>query len=95
MNRRQFVKTATAAAAAAVAVLKPGEMRMEPAAFDGRPGLIAHVQGSAAQPYEIRRAKDGKTVYCSCPSWKYQSLPPTQRTCKHIRAMKAAIRKVA
>lgn len=91
MNRRTF----GTAVVAVVAELKVGEMRLEPPAFDGRPGLIAHVQGSAKTPYEIRRAKDGKSVYCSCPSWKFQRLPPASRTCKHIVAMKAALRKVA
>ena len=22
--------------------------------------------------------------YCSCPAWKFQKRPPSQRTCKHL-----------
>ena len=37
----------------------------------------AHVQGSAGEPYSIRRA--GKRWTCSCPAW--------QRRCAHVVAV--------
>ena len=45
--------------------------------------------------YEIRQADDGKTLYCTCPSWRFQRLPPKQRTCKHLKAFAAARRRKA
>lgn len=30
---------------------------------------------------------NGRYLYCSCPSWKFQRLPPEQRVCKHIDVM--------
>jgi hypothetical protein len=52
--------------------------------------VITTVQGSAAEPYEIRLGGDGN-VYCTCPSWKFQKLPPKERTCKHMKALSGQI----
>jgi hypothetical protein len=52
--------------------------------------VITTVQGSAAQPYEIRLGGDGN-VYCTCPAWKFQKLPPKERTCKHMKALSSQI----
>ena len=47
-------------------------------------GEVAHVQGSAAKPYELKRSGD---VYsCTCPAWMHQGRPIDQRTCKHLKA---------
>jgi hypothetical protein len=40
--------------------------------------------------YTIKRGADGN-VYCSCPAWKFQKLNPKNRTCKHLRALAAAM----
>jgi hypothetical protein len=37
--------------------------------------------------YVVKRAKQGTSVYCSCPAWKYQRLSPVCRTCKHCTAV--------
>lgn len=49
------------------------------------PGTIARVKGSAADPYELRVGQDAN-FYCTCPSWRFQKLPPKLRECKHMRA---------
>jgi len=36
--------------------------------------------------YEIREAADKTHLYCSCPAWKFQKKPVTERTCKHLQA---------
>lgn len=41
---------------------------------------------SSDEEYEIREASDKSHLYCSCPAWKFQKLPPNKRTCKHIKA---------
>jgi DNA ligase 1 len=46
-------------------------------------GQVVEVQGSAAQPYQIKCI--GDVISCSCPAWRNQSLPINKRTCKHIR----------
>lgn len=45
---------------------------------------------SGAGSYEIRLGGDGN-VYCTCPAWKYQKLPPKERTCKHMKALSGQI----
>jgi len=49
-------------------------------------GQVVEVQGSAADPYQIKRV--GEVVSCSCPAWRNQSLPINKRTCKHIRKVR-------
>ena len=49
-------------------------------------GQIVEVQGSASEPYQIKRV--GEVVSCSCPAWRNQSLPINKRTCKHIRKIR-------
>lgn len=61
----------------------------------GRVIAVMQSESNPAKSYEIRLSKDGSHSYCTCPSWKFQSLPPKQRTCKHLRALKAAMQKVA
>ncbi|MBU3913883.1 MAG: DNA ligase [Nanoarchaeota archaeon] len=46
-------------------------------------GEVVLVQGSASEPYKVRRI--GEVIDCSCPAWRNQSLPINKRTCKHIR----------
>jgi len=46
-------------------------------------GEVVEVQGSAAEPYKVKRT--GDVISCSCPAWRNQSLPINKRTCKHIR----------
>jgi len=40
--------------------------------------------------YVVKRAKQGDSVYCSCPAWKFQKLTPVCRTCKHCIAVLGA-----
>lgn len=43
---------------------------------------------SASKPghvHEVRVGADG-VVYCTCPSWRFQKLTPSARTCKHTKA---------
>lgn len=51
--------------------------------------VITTVQGSSGV-YEIRLGGDGN-VYCTCPAWKFQKLPPKERTCKHMKALSGQI----
>ena len=46
--------------------------------------LVATVQGSAAQPYELRETADPAVLWCSCPAWRNNKERP--KTCKHIKA---------
>lgn len=46
---------------------------------------------SASKPglsHEVRIGADG-VVYCTCPSWKFQKLSPSLRSCKHTKAVMA------
>lgn len=59
-------------------------------------GSVIAVVPSSSNPalsYEIRLGHDGN-VYCSCPNWKYQKLPPKERTCKHMKELSAKIAEV-
>ena len=51
--------------------------------------VITTVQGNSGT-YEIRLGGDGN-VYCTCPAWKFQKLPPKERTCKHMKALSSQI----
>jgi len=48
-------------------------------------GKFALVQ-NGANVYKVCCAVKGNSIYCSCPSWIYQPLPPIKRTCKHCQA---------
>lgn len=37
--------------------------------------------------YKVRHIGKTNSFHCECLSWKYQHVPPTQRTCKHINAV--------
>jgi predicted nucleic acid-binding Zn finger protein len=54
--------------------------------------VIAYVPSSSnpSVSYEVRLGKDGN-VYCTCPNWKFQKLPPKERSCKHMKALSAQI----
>ena len=39
--------------------------------------------------YEIRQSGDRTHLYCNCPAWRFQRLPPRERTCKHIQSFEA------
>ena len=39
--------------------------------------------------YEIRQADDGKTVYCTCPAWRYCKPVAGVKDCKHLVAWRA------
>lgn len=45
------------------------------------------VPGSNGNVYTIKRARNGQSWYCSCPSWRYAHVAPALRSCKHIRAL--------
>lgn len=49
------------------------------------------VQGDSSKSYTIKVGADG-VVYCGCPSWRFSSLPPSQRTCKHMQHVQALIK---
>jgi DNA ligase 1 len=53
---------------------------------DLKDGEVAHVQGSAAKPYEIKNT--GGVYSCSCPAWRNQSVAIDRRTCKHIKKLR-------
>jgi hypothetical protein len=38
---------------------------------------------NGANVYKVACSFSGDNVYCSCPSWIFQALPPTKRKCKH------------
>lgn len=40
--------------------------------------------------HEVRLGADG-VVYCTCPSWRFQKLTPSLRTCKHTKAFVARV----
>lgn len=48
------------------------------------------VSESSGAVYEIRLGADAN-VYCTCPAWKFQKLPPKERTCKHMKAVSGKI----
>ena len=50
-------------------------------------GFAASMSNPAVK-YEIKRGANGH-IYCSCPAWRYQKLPPMKRTCKHLKALAA------
>ena len=56
------------------------------------PRLMAVVPSHSdpLRAYEIRLGKDAN-VYCLCPAWRFQKLPPKARTCKHIEALRAQL----
>ena len=58
--------------------------------------LLATVPASkpGAAPYSINLGADNN-VYCSCPAWKFQKLPPKERTCKHINALSGQLKILA
>lgn len=61
--------------------------------LDEAKGAILATVPSSSDPsksYEIRMGNDGN-VYCSCPAWKYQKVPPKERTCKHIKSLYKAM----
>jgi DNA ligase-1 len=49
-------------------------------------GESVWMKGSSGT-YKITAPKNGAKLYCSCPSWKYQKLPPAIRSCKHTKAL--------
>lgn len=56
--------------------------------------VLAHVPSSSnpSVAYEIRLGGDGN-VYCTCPAWKFQKLPPKERSCKHMKELSGQIAK--
>lgn len=45
---------------------------------------ITHTSASGGE-YKIKFVDDGTNTYCcSCPPWRYQLRPPSERTCKHL-----------
>jgi hypothetical protein len=61
-----------------------------------RPALLAKVPSMSKEGvgYDVRKGADGN-IYCTCPAWRFQRKPLMERTCKHIKALSAAIRSVA
>ncbi len=46
-------------------------------------GEVAHVQGSAKDPYELKNI--GGVYSCSCPAWRNAGGGIDRRTCKHLK----------
>lgn len=44
---------------------------------DSRPGTT----------YTVQRSERTGDWYCSCPSWRFQRVAPSVRSCKHIRGL--------
>src|SRR3954447_2208246 len=53
---------------------------------DLKDGETIEVKGSGSKPWIIKNV--GGVYSCNCPAWRNQSLPPHQRTCKHIRQLR-------
>jgi DNA ligase-1 len=53
---------------------------------DLREGEAVEVQGSGSKPYVLKNV--GGVLSCSCPAWRFQSLPIERRTCRHLRALR-------
>jgi DNA ligase 1 len=51
-------------------------------------GESVEVQGSARRPYLLKNV--GGVLSCSCPAWRFQSLPIEQRTCRHLRNLRGS-----
>ncbi len=50
---------------------------------------------SSDRIYRVSQSTSHKGFECSCPSWLFQKLPPSQRTpCKHIRAMSPVLQQL-
>ena len=49
-------------------------------------GQSVEVQGSASRPYLLKNV--GGVFSCSCPGWRFQSLPIERRTCRHLRDLR-------
>ena len=47
-------------------------------------GEVAHVKGSAKDPYELKNV--GGVYSCSCPAWRNAGGGIERRTCKHLKA---------
>jgi DNA ligase-1 len=54
--------------------------------LDLKDGEFVEVQGSARRPYLLKNV--GGIFSCSCPAWRFQSLPIERRTCRHLRAFR-------
>ena len=49
-------------------------------------GQSVQIQGSASRPYVLKNV--GGVFSCSCPGWRFQSLPIERRTCRHLRDLR-------
>jgi hypothetical protein len=56
--------------------------------------LLQVPSSSSNKHYDIILGGDG-VVYCTCPAWKFQKLPPAQRTCKHLKAASSQLSTLA
>jgi DNA ligase-1 len=56
-------------------------------------GEVAHVQGSAKDPYELKNV--GGVYSCSCPAWRNAGGGIDRRTCKHLKAYRGAAAEAA
>jgi DNA ligase-1 len=53
---------------------------------DLKEGEAVEVQGSGSKPYVLKNVAG--VLSCSCPAWRFQSLPIERRTCRHLRALR-------
>jgi DNA ligase 1 len=53
---------------------------------DLKDGEVLGVQGSGSRPYMMKNS--GGVLSCTCPGWRFQSLPIEMRTCRHLRALR-------
>ena len=42
---------------------------------------------NGANTYKVSCSNSGDNIYCSCPNWLYQRIPPKKRLCKHIKSL--------
>ena len=54
---------------------------------DLQDGQSVEIQGSASRPYVLKNV--GGVFSCSCPGWRFQSLPIERRTCRHLRDLRS------
>lgn len=77
-------------------IAKQVSKMLAPAIVEAAGPVIATVpsESNPSKSYEIRLGKDGN-VYCNCPAWKYQKIPPADRTCKHLKGLSKQLAQVA
>jgi hypothetical protein len=51
--------------------------------------MVVPSKSNPEKTYEIHLSEKTGVVYCNCPNWKFQNVPPAQRSCKHLASFHA------